>query len=160
MFTVNVAVEFGATVTAGALKLAASAAAKYPNANGYTLAGFDEGPVPILLTCERWWVIAVAAVFVTVSCWEPPFPSPSENLNGATDAGVCTAGTIWASPAPWRHVGSRPATGAMFSPFGSAVFISSAWTRAGEMFLFFAWSTSAARPAMCGAAIDVPLMLL
>ena len=105
-------------------------------------------------------MIGVAPVFVTVNCWTPPLPSPSENLNGAAHAGVCTAGTICARPAPCRHVGSRPTVGATLSPLGSAVFISNVCTRAGVMFLSFACRTSAARPATCGAAIDVPLMLL
>jgi hypothetical protein len=44
--------------------------------------------------------------------------------------------------------------------FGSAVFMRSVRTIAGEIFLSFACRISAARPATCGAAIDVPLIVL
>ncbi len=104
---------------------------------------------------------AVLPPLVTVSWDPPPLPSPSEILAGVTQAGVVTAFTICASPAPCRHVGSRnPEVGATLTAFGSAVFIRSVRTIAGEICLSFAWRSSAARPAMCGAAIDVPLIVL
>ena len=87
----NVAVELGPTVTLGELNVAEFAPTRYENANGYTLAGFDEGPVPMVVTCERLYVTDVELPFVTVSCVEPPLPSPSENFEGVTHAGVSTA---------------------------------------------------------------------
>ena len=48
----------------------------------------------------------------------------------------------------------------MFTPFGSAVFISSVCTIAGEMLLCFAWRSSAASPATWGEDIEVPLIVL
>jgi hypothetical protein len=129
--------------------------------NGYTAPGVLEGPVPTVLTADRSYVTATELPFVIVNCCDPPLPSPSENFAGVTHAGVCTAGTICARPEPWRHVGSRnPEPLAMFTSAGCDVFISSVCTCAGVMFLFLACSTSAARPATCGDAIDVPLMLL
>src|SRR5262249_24986549 len=121
MSTVTLALELGPTVTLGELNVAAFAPVKYPKLKGYTPAA---GPVPTVLTCERSYVTGVEPPFVIVSCWDPPLPSPSENFDGVTHAGVWTAGTICASPAPCRQVGSRPAPGAMPSPFGSEVFIS------------------------------------
>ena len=85
---------------------------------------------------------------VSVSCAEPPLPSPSEILDGVTHAGVVRASTTWASPAPWRHVGSRPAPGEMLRPFGDAVFIKSVRMRSGAMLLFFLCRIRAASPAM------------
>ena len=105
-------------------------------------------------------MIGADEVLLTVRFDEPPLPSPSEIFAGVTEAGVVTASTICASPAPWRQVGSRPAAGAMFTPFGSAVFISSVCTIAGEMLLCFAWSSSAASPATWGEDIEVPLIVL
>src|SRR3954471_1741711 len=153
MSTATFAVEPGATVMLGALNVAVSAPPRYEKLNGYTAPAVVDGPVPIVLTWDRSYVTGVEPAFVTVNCAEPPLPSPSENFAGVTQAGVWTAGTICASPAPWRQVGSSPAVGAMFNPFGSAVFISSVCTWAGAMFMCFACRISAARPATCGAAI-------
>src|SRR5438876_74099 len=160
MFTLTVAVPPGATVTLGELKVAVFAPPRYEKLNGYTVPATVEGPVPIVLTSERSYVIGDDPPFVTVSCVAPPLPSPRENFDGVTQAGVVTAPTTCANPAPWRHVGSSPAVWAMLRPFGSAVFISSVRTISGETFLSFASKTSAASPATCGAAIDVPLMVL
>src|SRR5262249_53699408 len=157
MSTVTFVLEFGPTVTLGELNVAVFANAKYPKLNGYTPA---PGPVPTRLTCHRSKGSGGGLPFVIVSCCEPPFPSPSENFDGVTHAGVCTAGTICARPLPCRQVGSRPAALGLFRSFGMDVFISSVCTCAGVMFLFFACRISAARPATCGDAIDVPLMLL
>ena len=119
-----------------------------------------DGPVPIVLISERSYVTGVEPAFVTVSCPAPPFPSPRESFDGVTQAGVVTAPTTCARPAPCRQVGSRPAAGTTLRPFGRAVFISSVRTIPGAMFLFFACRSRAARPAMCGDAIDVPLIEL
>src|SRR5690348_14014623 len=161
MSTVTSTLEPGGTVTLGELNVAVFATpVRYEKLNGYTAPEAVDGPVPIVLTCERSYVSGVEPPFVIVSCCEPPLPSPSENFDGDTHAGVCTAGTICARPAPCRHVGSRPAVGARLRPLGEAVFISSVRTWAGEMFMCFDCRTSAASPATCGDAIDVPLMLL
>src|SRR5207249_3121659 len=119
-----------------------------------------DGPVPIVVTPDRSYVIGTELEFVIVSCADPPLPSPREIFEGDTHAGVVTASTIWASPAPWRHVGSRPAPGATLRPLGDAVFINSVRTSPGAMLLCLACRISAARPAMCGAAIEVPLIVL
>src|SRR4051794_5142705 len=97
MFTVNVAVEFGPTVTLGELNVAALEPVKYPKANGYAPL---PGPVPTVVTWDRSYVTGDALPFVTVSSAEPPFPSPSENFDGVTHAGVCTAPGICARPEP------------------------------------------------------------
>ena len=104
---------------------------------------------------------AVLPPLVTVSWDAPPSPSPREILSGVTQAGVVTAPTICARPAPCRHVASSsPEVGAMLTALGSAVFMRSVLTSAGEIFSSFAWRISAASPATCGAAIEVPLIVL
>jgi hypothetical protein len=105
-------------------------------------------------------VIGLEPELVIVSCAEPPLPSPSEIFEGVTQAGVMTAPRICASPAPWRHVGSRPKVGATLTPAGAAVFISSVRTIPAAMSLCFASSRSAASPATCGAAMEVPPIVL
>src|SRR6266545_3572618 len=159
MFTFTATLWPGATVTLGELNVAVFAPGRYEKLNGYTSPAAVDGPVPIVLTSERSYVTGVEPPLLTVSCAEPPFPSPSEIFDGVTHAGVSAAPTICARPAPCRHVGSRPAAGAMLTPFGRAVFISSVRTIPGAMFMCFDSSSSAARPAMCGAAIDVPLIV-
>ena len=147
-------------MTLGVLKVAVSDPVRYAKLNGYTAPDAVDGPVPIVVTSERSYVTGTVPPFVTVS-WElPPLPSPREILAGVTHAGVVTALTIWASPAPCRHVGSRRSDARVLTAFGSAVFMRSVRTIAGEMFLLFACRISAARPAMCGDAIDVPLIVL
>src|SRR4051812_10568641 len=118
------------------------------------------GPGPPGLSAEGSRGTGAEGVLGTVSFDEPPLPSPSEIFAGVTEAGVVTASTICARPAPWRQVGSRPAPGAMFTPLGNAVFISKVWTIAGELLLCFAWSSSAASPATWGEDIEVPLIVL
>src|SRR5207245_10420097 len=102
---------------------------------------------------------ADVALLVTVSWSGPPLPAPREIFYGMTHAGVVTASTTLAMPAPCRHVGSSPFR-AVFSPFGEAVFISRVRTCDAAIFVFFAWRISAASPATCGEDIDVPLIVL
>src|SRR6266542_1365351 len=160
MLTFTDALWPGATVTLGELNVAVFAPTRYEKLNGYTAPAAVDGPVPMVLTSERSYVTGVEPPLLTVSCADPPLPSPSEIFDGVTHAGVSAAPTICARPAPCRHVGSRPAVGATLTPFGNAVFINSVRTIPGAMFLFFACRSSAARPATCGDAIDVPEMVL
>src|SRR6266481_274862 len=106
MFTLTVALPPDGTVTLGELKVAVSVPTRYAKLNGYTAPAAVDGPVPIVVTSERSYVTGTVPPFVTVSWEAPPVPSPREILAGVTHAGVVTALTTWARPAPWRHVGS------------------------------------------------------
>ena len=160
MLTLTVAVPPAGTVTLGEPNVAVLAPPRYEKLNGYTAPAAVDGPVPTVVTSERSYVTGEVPPLVTVSWEAPPVPSPREILDGLTQAGVVTASTICASPAPCRHVGSSPAAGWTFSPLGNAVFMSSVRIIPGPMLLCFAWRISAARPATCGDAIDVPLIVL
>src|SRR5437899_10600763 len=115
MLTLTAALPPAGTVTLGVLKVAVSDPVRYAKLNGYTAPAAVDGPVPIVVTSERSYVTGAVPPFVTVSWDAPPLPSPRAILAGVTQAGVVTAFTICASPAPCRHVGSSPAAGWMFS---------------------------------------------
>src|SRR6266849_5475464 len=144
MLTLTLELPPAATVTLGELNVAVSVPVRYAKLNGYTAPGAVDGPVPIVVTSERSYVTGTVPPFVTVS-WElPPLPSPREILAGMTHAGVVTASTTCASPAPCRQVGSRRSDARVLTAFGSAVFIRSVRTITGEMFLPFACRIGAA----------------
>jgi hypothetical protein len=88
MFTMNAALDFGPIVTLGELNVVVAAPTRYEKLNGYTAPAAVDGPVPIVLTCERSYVTGVEPLFVIVSCCDPPLPSPTEDFDGETHEGV------------------------------------------------------------------------
>src|SRR5690606_18967142 len=86
----------------------------------------------------------------------PPSLSPSDSLPGETVVVDRIASSTSSRPAPWWLVGSRmPRLGLSDHTAGSAVFWNASRTCSGSA-SGWACRYSAAAPATCGEAIDVP----
>ena len=97
--------------------------------------------------------------FESVSVREPPMPSPSESLPGEIVVVDAIASSMSSMPAPCRWTMSRnPSPGCPDHGFGSALFWSTVRKSAAARF-GRACISSAAAPATCGDAIEVPLIV-
>src|SRR5215207_6378088 len=158
MLTLTVAVPPAGTSTLGALNDAVA------NADWYEMVWKLVAcwpPVASAATCDRSSVTAEAPVFRSVSVLTcgPACVSPSASLPGSTPTVACTEPTMSTMPAPCRCTLSRIPNAALPHQFlGSAEFCSNDFIAFDEV-PGRACSTSAAAPATCGDAIDVPLLL-